>query len=95
MNAKQMFQAEYNGGKNFMTPDVIEVKSLKRGRGAYELSRGEGFLSPWPLYGVTVVGVNRHGETLRLRNLSKSFSGRHSYQAARGYITWLIGRFAS
>jgi len=93
VNAKQMFRSEYHGSKNFMTPDIIEIRSLPCDRAAYELSRGKGFLSPWPLYGVTVLGVNSRGDILRLRNLSKSFSGRHGYQAARAYIDSLKGRF--
>jgi hypothetical protein len=56
MKAQQIFEKEFRGSKNFMTPHVIEYGNVKANI-AYELSDGEGF-SHETIYGVTVVNYN-------------------------------------
>lgn len=58
MNRSQiaaLFNRVYDGGRNFMTPNL--VKYGKRGRLVYEISSGTG-MRQQPIYGVTVLEID-------------------------------------
>lgn len=76
---RNLFRAAFDGGKNFMTPDVIQYG--QKGPWVYELSLGEGF-DRRPIYGVTV--LTRRGE--KRHDLSVCM---HSLSAAKLYIASL------
>lgn len=82
-SAQQIFkEANPDGGKNFMTPQILRLGKAKENR-AYELSTGEPFLGE-NLYGVTVIddvdGIKKR------HDLSKVFQ---SKEKAEEYIKTL------
>jgi len=81
MDAKEIIQTEYNHYRNLFTPKIKGYGKLNQ-RFAYEFSYGTG-MSRNPIYGVTIVGLNSHGETFRTRHLSKLF---HDLNEAKKYI---------
>jgi len=68
------------GGKNFMTPDVVEYGWVIEGEVSYEISKGEG-LEHQDIFGITFAGKNKLGEDVR--ELSKCQA---SIEEARQYI---------
>lgn len=87
MNARQIFQAAYgHNSKNFMTPQVCELKSLVRGVAAYELSAGTGFDRDI-IYGVSVAVKTGDDAAERAHGpISGCF---RSLLTARDHIEWL------
>lgn len=95
--ARSILQAEYGSARNFMTPLRLSVGILRRdpeGVIAWELSRGEAFLSReerggrggrW-LYGVSLVRRKPDGSTERLHKSSQCF---HTAFDAREHIASL------
>ena len=95
MRARDILRAEYGNGKNFMTPVVLEVGSLWRGRVAYELSRGEGLVRrgsgiypPSSIFGVTIASYDPDLDTTRryTNDISGCFG---SLDAAKDHVNFL------
>lgn len=87
MEARHIILGAYGQGKNFMTPHVVKIVSIKRGEVAAELSYGEGLFG-YKMAGVTVARALPDGETERT-DLSRSFCGDTYSEAldkARQYI---------
>lgn len=71
--ANRIFRAEYGGGLNFMTPNVLERGLVRDRRGhalAYEIAEGEGMrrgdYGPAPrIFGVSIVRAYPNGRTRR------------------------------
>lgn len=76
LTAREIFRKVYpNGGKNFMTPNILSVGKINK-MVAYELSSGRGIFTD-TIYGVTVVGVNpKNNKPMKFHNLSKAFDTR-------------------
>lgn len=82
LTANQIFQQEYHGAKNFITPRIIKRGKMCRNI-AYELSVGNGIVSP-SLYGVTIVMLDEStGKTEPLFDDSHCFN---SLKDAQAYI---------
>lgn len=78
----------YGHTKNFMTPHVVKIVSIKRGEIAAELSYGEGMFGTM-MAGVSVARVLANGSVERAPDLSQSFCGDTYSEAltkARQYI---------
>ena len=95
MRARDILCAEYGNGKNFMTPTVLEIGSIWRGRVAYELSRGEGLIRrgsgiypPPSIYGVTIASYDPDMDTTRryMNDISGCFG---SLDAAKHHVNFL------
>ncbi len=87
MLARDIIRATYGNSKNFMTPCVVEIVSIKRGEIAAELSYGEG-LFDYMMAGVSVARALPDGSAERT-DLSRSFCGDTYSEAlakARQYI---------
>lgn len=74
MNARDIIKAEYGDSKNFITPHVIKIVSIVRGRVAAELSHGRGIEPGTWVVGVSVASVDEEGNSTREHELSTSFS---------------------
>jgi len=62
LTARQLFRLQFpNGGKNFMTPEVLRLCKISRSV-AVELSTGSPFLG-CPMFGVTAVCMRPDGKT--------------------------------
>lgn len=66
MDARTMFKREYDGARNFMTPDLVTYG--KRGALVYEISSGE--FGGHTIYGVTVLRENEDGTITREHDMS-------------------------
>lgn len=71
MQYNKILNAVFKGQNNIMTPSVIERGSRGTCR-AYEISSGIG-LSGQPIYGVSVVDINRDGKAEYNKSLSELF----------------------
>ena len=80
MKARKHFDTNIEG-KNFMTPDVLEVGWLRDGSLSYELASGEGVVEGSLIYGVTT--------SRTWFNLDRAWA---SEKEARVYITYLAAR---
>ena len=84
-SANDMFLMEYGGGKNFMTPTVLERGKISLYR-AYEISRGKGIYDQ-TIWGVTIVDYNPDTkETTRRTDLGDCFQ---TARAASARVTSL------
>ena len=92
MDARSIIWKEYGlHSRNFMTPNLIRIASLVRGRVAYELSYGEGLRRGTTIYGVSIARYDPATDsTERLYDLSQSFQ---SKDAAERYIEELKDAF--
>jgi hypothetical protein len=82
MTPRQAFNVIYNGGKNFMTPNILETRN--KGKYIYELSSGRGFEND-TIYGVTILERTSDGKVTKTEK-NKSFN---SIDEARNYIRGL------
>jgi len=81
-SANDMFLMEYGGGKNFMTPIILERGKISLYR-TYEISRGKG-ISDQTIWGVTIVDYDPDTKkTTRRTDLSDCF------QTARAANAWI------
>ena len=65
MRARDIFKREYgSNSKNFMTPTVLEVGSIWRGKVAYEISQGTGMRNQ-PIFGVSIASYDAKSDTTR------------------------------
>lgn len=88
MRARDIIKGAYGSSKNFMTPHVVKIVSIERGKIAAELSYGEG-LSNYMLAGVSIARALPNGNAERMPDLSQSFCGDTYSEAltkARQYI---------
>lgn len=87
LSAEGVIRREHHS-KNALTPDVIRYGWILLDRLAYELSRGEGWLTDSPLYGVSVVRytkgrTNREGHPLSNAFPALRLAERHIEQLRR------------
>lgn len=81
MTARQIIKKEYGKSKNFMTPHILRYGKISKNV-AYELSKGTGFKHE-TIYGVSIVTIDKQGNTKREFELSKKLDG---ILEAEGYI---------
>jgi len=74
-SAEEIIRKEYGTSKNFITPNKIKVGKIKDNI-AYELSSGSGFEPGTTVYGVSVVLLDKEGNTHRDIGLSESFQSK-------------------
>ena len=85
LSAQKAISHEYDGARNFITPQVIKYGKINRNL-AFELSSGRGIFDDNTMYGVSIVSIISHEypiETKRMTELSNSFQSR---RAADVYI---------
>jgi hypothetical protein len=87
MRARDILRAEYGSEKNLMTPTVLDVGSVVRGRVAYEISRGTG-MRRQPIFGVSIASYDPDLNTTRryANDISDCFG---SLDAARDHVNFL------
>jgi hypothetical protein len=74
MNIRQIFNQEYKGHRNLLTPGAIAYEQSEANENLlYELSKGDGILSRY-MIGVTVLELTGNGIERR-HDLSQAFSG--------------------
>lgn len=89
--AEWMFDKQYKGARNFMTPDVVSCEKIGR-YVAYEVSSGTGW-NGTPLYGATVVRLNPvTGDTEPIYDWSKAL---FSMDEVNEYIKQLKAEFGA